>query len=64
MISEIPHPRLGKVRVINTPVKLSRTPGRIGESAPDLGKDTGDILSEFLEMSEADVEKLRESEVV
>ncbi len=61
MISEISHPRLGKVRVINTPVKLSRTPGRIGESAPDLGQDTTDILAELLEMSEADIEELRGS---
>ncbi len=64
MIPEIPHPRLGKVKVINTPVKLSRTPGGIKGSSPDLGQDTPNILAEILGMSENEIESLREAGVI
>jgi CoA:oxalate CoA-transferase len=64
MIIEVPHPRLGKVKAINTPIKLSRTPGRVERAAPDLGQDTGQLLVELLNMSEDEIEKLREASVI
>jgi CoA:oxalate CoA-transferase len=64
MIVEVPHPRLGKVKAINTPIKLSRTPGRVERAAPDLGQDTGQLLAELLNMNEDEIEKLRETSVI
>lgn len=64
MITEVPHPRLGKVKIINSPVKLSRTPVNISQSAPDLGQDTADLLSELLGMSRDEIDKLRETEII
>ena len=64
MIVEVSHPRLGKVKLINTPVKLSRTPGSVERAAPDLGQDNEYLLAELLDMSEEEIEKLRESKVI
>ena len=64
MITEVPHPRLGKVKLINSPIKLSRTPASIEKAAPDLGEDTKDILAELLQMSESEIDKLREAGVI
>lgn len=58
MITEVNHPRLGKVRMVNTPVKLSRTPARVEKSAPDLGQDTRAILKEWLGFTDKDVDSL------
>ncbi|MFC1920865.1 CaiB/BaiF CoA transferase family protein [Chloroflexota bacterium] len=64
MISEVPHTGLGKVKVINTPVKLSRTPGQVKGSSPDLGQDTAVILSELLNMSRDEIARLKESGII
>ncbi len=64
MIVEVPHPRLGKVKMVNSPVKLSRTPVSIRQSAPDLGRDTEQLLSELLGMSRDEIDKLKESEII
>ncbi len=64
MIVDVPHPRLGRVKMVNSPVKLSRTPATIRQSAPDLGQDTGEILSELLGMSRDEIDELKESEII
>ncbi len=64
MIVEVPHPRLGKVKMVNSPVKLSRTPATVRQSAPDLGQDTEKLLSEFLGMSRDEIDELKESEII
>lgn len=64
MIVEVPHPRLGKVKVINSPIKLSRTPARVERTSPDLGQDTQPLLAELLNLTQAEIDKLIESGVV
>ena len=64
MITEVPHPRLGKTRVINSPIKLSRTPAAVKKAAPDLGQDTRELLTELLNMRKSDIKKLKESGVI
>jgi CoA:oxalate CoA-transferase len=64
MIVEAPHPKLGKVKLINSPVKLSRTPAKVEQVAPELGQDTAQLLAEILGMSEDEIENLRESKVI
>ena len=61
MIVEVLHPRIGKVKLINTPVKLSRTPAKVEKASPDLGQDTQQLLVELLDMSEGEIENLRKS---
>jgi crotonobetainyl-CoA:carnitine CoA-transferase CaiB-like acyl-CoA transferase len=44
---EIEHPRLGKQRVQNLPVTLSRTPGKVVSASPDMGQHTDEVLAEL-----------------
>ncbi len=64
MIVEVSHPRIGKAKVINTPVKLSRTPGKVERPAPDLGEHTAKVLQELLKMRKEELETLRQSGVL
>ncbi len=64
MITEVPHPKLGKVKMTNSPINLSRTPPRVARAAPDLGQDTGDVLSELLEMTRSEIDELAKSGVI
>ena len=64
MIKEYNHSRLGKVRAVNTPVKLSRTPTGNDSSSPDLGEHTEHLLRDLLGMQEQEIASLREEEVI
>ncbi|MFC1900862.1 CaiB/BaiF CoA transferase family protein [Chloroflexota bacterium] len=64
MIAEMPHPVAGKVKLVNTPLKLSRTPGKIKGVAPELGQDTADILAELLNMTGDEIDRLKEEKVI
>lgn len=49
--------RWGRVKIVGVPFHLSRTPGRVGDSTPELGEDSVDEL-ERLGYSRADIERL------
>ncbi|MFQ5650104.1 MAG: CaiB/BaiF CoA transferase family protein [bacterium] len=51
------------VSIIETPVRLSRTPGSIRTAAPTLGQDTQEILTE-LGYSQVEIEELRAKDVI
>ncbi len=63
MVTEIDHPRLGKVKQIGLPIKLSDTPGQIRSPGTPEGAHTEEILGE-LGYSKEDIEKLRSSGAV
>lgn len=58
MLVEVEHPRAGKIKVPNFPVKLSETPGVIKTAAPLLGEHTKEVLTELLGFSEEKIEEL------
>ena len=64
MIIDVPHAKLGKVKMINTPVKLSRTPGGVEASAPELGQNTGEILQNLLGLTNDEINGLSESGII
>jgi CoA:oxalate CoA-transferase len=64
MIVDIPRPGKGIFKLINTPIKLSRTPGRVDRLAPELGENTRDVLSDLLDISEDELDKLSESGII
>ncbi|MFI5695039.1 CaiB/BaiF CoA transferase family protein [Kribbella sp. NPDC051586] len=46
MVQEVDHPVEGRVRVLGTPVRMSRTPARIRRHPPLLGEHTEEVLGE------------------
>ena len=47
-----------KLRVVGSPMKLSRTPAEIAGPPPELGEHTSEILREVLKLSDAELEAL------
>ena len=55
MIAEVHHPKAGSFKVVNTPIKLSRTPSKLERASPDLGEDTKEVLKKLLGISNQDL---------
>jgi CoA:oxalate CoA-transferase len=64
MVLTVEHKRLGKLKVVGTPMKFSRTPCRIECGSPDLGEHTTEILAEQLKFSEEQIKRLKEEDVI
>ncbi|UCD08845.1 MAG: CoA transferase, partial [Dehalococcoidales bacterium] len=64
MIIDVSHPKLGKVKMLNTPIKLSRTPGSVERSSPELGQDTGEILRDLLGLTDDEINELGQSGII
>ena len=61
---DVPHPRVGKVPVVNTPLKFSRTPADDLGAAPDLGEHNRAILQDLLGYDDARLERLEDEGVI
>jgi formyl-CoA transferase len=61
--AEVNHPRLGRLRILNQAVKLSRTPATLKTATPEIGQHTDECLRE-LEYSDAEIAQLRKQGVV
>jgi crotonobetainyl-CoA:carnitine CoA-transferase CaiB-like acyl-CoA transferase len=59
MVFEMEHPRLGKVKQLGFPIKMSATPAQAQRTAPDLGEQNDEILGE-LGYSADDIKALRQ----
>ena len=44
--AEVEHPKLGRYKIINQPVKLSRTPAKLATASPERGVHTDEVLRE------------------
>jgi len=44
--AEVESPKLGKFKIINQPVKLSRTPAKLVTATPERGEHTNEVLRE------------------
>ncbi len=64
MIVDVAAPSGKNLKVVNNPVKLSRSRLELGGSSPDLGADTKRILTTMLELTEPEVEALRDEGVL
>lgn len=64
MLKDVAHPDGITLRITDTPIKLSRTPGGIQGPPPIAGADTEDVLRELLGLGDAEISALRERRVV
>jgi CoA:oxalate CoA-transferase len=64
MVLEVAHSRLGKLKVVGTPMKFSRTPCSVEKASPDLGEHAREILKEKLKISLGEMEKMREEGII
>ena len=64
MITEVEHPIAGRFRLVNTPIKLSRTPCQVERACPVLGEHTEEVLEELLAMTGREVDGLKELGIV
>ncbi len=64
MIRDVPHAQLGSTRQIGIVPRLSRTPGSIRHSGPDLGANTDTVLAEQAGLSPERLAQLRHQGVL
>jgi formyl-CoA transferase len=61
--AEVDHAKLGRFKVVNQAVKLSRTPAGMAAATPEIGQHTDEVLRE-IGYSESDIRGLRERRVI
>ncbi len=61
--AEVSSKKLGKFKIINQPVKLSRTPAKLVSASPERGEHNEEILSE-IGFSAEDVKKLKNEGII
>jgi len=64
MIAEVKHSKAGNLKVVNSPIKLSRTPVKLEKANPELGENTEEILTGLLGYSREEVAGLREEKAI
>jgi formyl-CoA transferase len=64
MFVPVEHQKLGTLPLVNSPVKLSRTPAGIRGSSPDMGQHSREVLRERLGMTDEEIDALAAREVV
>jgi crotonobetainyl-CoA:carnitine CoA-transferase CaiB-like acyl-CoA transferase len=58
MIAELPHPKLGTLRTLGVPVRLSDTPGSVRTPPPRQGEHAAEILVELLGLGDTAIAML------
>ena len=60
---EMEHPEYGRMKVLNNPIKLSKTPAGIKSRAPELGEHTDELLVALGYTSE-DVKRMKDAGII
>ena len=63
-LRDVDHPSVGKVRVVGSPVRLSKTPAKPPTPSPIHGQHTEEVLREVLGLSAAEIAKLESAAVI
>ena len=64
MIAKVPHPKLGPVSMHGVVPVLSRSPGAINSTGPEIGEHTDGVLRELLDISDERLAALRAAKVI
>lgn len=64
MLVEVDQPRVGKMRIVGSPIRLSETPGEVYAPAPLLGEHSEQVLKDILGYTKAEIELLKRENVI
>ncbi|OGO44785.1 MAG: carnitine dehydratase [Chloroflexi bacterium RBG_16_60_22] len=64
MIVNVHHQAGGDFRIVNNPIKYSRTPCNVERASPGLGDDTEEVLKGLLTLSDREIAEMRKSGVI
>ena len=64
VLAEVEHPKLGKIKLLNTPFKFSETPAEVRAGPPLWGEHTREVLSNILGYSESKISHLLKEGVI
>ncbi|MBW2673130.1 MAG: CoA transferase [Deltaproteobacteria bacterium] len=64
MLVEVDQPRIGKMKIVGSPIKLSETPGEVYAPAPLLGEHSEWVLKKILNYSDKEIQTLKEEGVI
>ena len=64
MLPKVDHKTFGPTPLANTPIKMSRTPGGIKGTSPDMGEHTREVLSELLELDTTQLDELVKQQIL
>ena len=64
MLVEIKHPKVDKIKQIGIPIKFSQTTLDVRSPPPLLGQHTEDVLKNLLNMSDQEINRLKEKSVI
>jgi len=59
MLVDVTHPKLGNIKILGSPLKLSETPGIVKEPGYPIGYHNTEIYKKLLNMSEREIEELK-----
>jgi len=60
----VPHPTVGNMKLVASPMKLSKTPTEVRMAPPTLGQHTDEILQERLKLDDAAINELHQKGIV
>ena len=62
--TNVPHPTVGNMKLVASPMKLSKTPTEVRMAPPTLGQHTNEILHDRLHLDEEAITKLRSKGII
>ncbi|MBU3624066.1 CaiB/BaiF CoA-transferase family protein [Polynucleobacter sp. AP-Latsch-80-C2] len=60
----VPHPTVGNMKLVASPMKLSKTPTEVRMAPPTLGQHTDEILHERLKLNDESIASLRDKGII
>ena len=60
----VPHPTVGNMKLVASPMKLSKTPTEVRMAPPTLGQHTNEILHERLKLNDESIASLRNKGII
>ena len=60
----VPHPTVGSMKLVASPMRLSKTPTEVRMAPPTLGQHTAEILQERLQLNQKQIEELHNKGIV